>query len=157
MKHSVLDYCIEWAGNPSLGHFLFRALQKQWPQLNEATTIRPTQDKEFEVLLADEWAVMHPQKIQVTLKTRGLKGTLYRAAGELLNKPQVIAKGYYREWQTNPAVAPAATRTVRIMHWGVDIRGEQFRLLAAYEPMVDCLYIYDRHRSNVPSVMGYKP
>ena len=117
---------------------LYRGLVNQWPQINPTTRLELTEYREvsFASLRALEWPP--PKSWQ---NARGRKARVWRALGELFNRPRWKRRGMI--YAIDPTVPrPEAYETVTLERYGVTSRiGESAWIDCAYYPRTDTLYI----------------
>jgi hypothetical protein len=118
---------------------MYRAITQKFPQINTQTKVKRTSFHAVHVAVSNEscWYDM-PRKWQDKL---GFKARLWRSLGELLNRPDIKAKG--KEYGVDPIVKPAHIYKVELERLSMIDGLDSYSVYLGYSPLEDILYYID--------------
>lgn len=121
--------------------YMWDGLRKEWPQLNENTTIQLTDSHTVYLTDMPEFNVADQMETKRVWKP-GIGGYFYRVLGAVFNEPEWVKRFGETEVQDIRASVPfPRPRELHLRQFGCDIMGEQHYGAFAYDAKTDTLFM----------------
>jgi len=133
MNQSILDIL---PGTEHVKFSLYGAITQKFPQINTQTKVKRTSFPVVHVAVSSKgcWYDM-PRKWQ---DKSGFKARLWRSLGELLNRPDIKAKG--KEYGIDPTIKPACIYEVELDRLHMIDGLDSYSVYLGYSHLEDILY-----------------
>ena len=121
--------------------YLWDGLRREWPQLNNNSSIQET--NEYQVYLVDmpEFNVADQMETRRIWK-KGVSGYFYRVLGAVFNEPEWVRRYGETEVQEMRMDIPYPPRRELILRqFGIEIMGEPYYGAFAYDAPTDTLFM----------------